>query len=180
MDIHFRSIGKIHVKETDEEVREKGDVEGELEIDPEFAEALDGIDGYSHLRNCLFRPFAAGANWTFESKAARLTQERIQARRLTLARRVCPGLADSAQSHRTDTRALFGSQRHPTFCPRPRFLKRHANPRHQRSSSAVPHRSIHHSGMVSKLGRRKRLCLESFARLKSRNAILSKLRKESD
>jgi len=42
MDIHFRSIGKIHVKETDEEVREKGDVEGELEIEPEFAEALDG------------------------------------------------------------------------------------------------------------------------------------------
>jgi hypothetical protein len=34
--------------------------------------------------------------------------------------------------------------------------------------------------MVSKLGRRKRLCLESFARLKSRNAVLSKLRKESD
>lgn len=34
MDIHFRSIGKIHVKATDAEVREKGDVEGELEIDP--------------------------------------------------------------------------------------------------------------------------------------------------
>ena len=49
MDIHFRSIGKIHVKATDAEVREKGDVEGELEIEPEFAEALDGIDGYSHL-----------------------------------------------------------------------------------------------------------------------------------
>ena len=49
MDIHFRSIGKIHVKATDAEVREKGDVEGELEIDHEFAEALDGIDGYSHL-----------------------------------------------------------------------------------------------------------------------------------
>jgi len=49
MDIHFRSIGKIHVKATDEDVRKKGDVEGELEIDPEFAEALDGIDGYSHL-----------------------------------------------------------------------------------------------------------------------------------
>src|SRR5689334_25448049 len=49
MDIHFRSIGKIHVNATDEEVRKKGDVEGELEIYPEFAEALDGIDGYSHL-----------------------------------------------------------------------------------------------------------------------------------
>ena len=49
MDIHFRSIGKIHVKATDAEVREKGDIEGELEINPEFAEALDGIDGYSHL-----------------------------------------------------------------------------------------------------------------------------------
>jgi tRNA-Thr(GGU) m(6)t(6)A37 methyltransferase TsaA len=49
MEINFRSIGKIHLKAEEAEVREKGDLEGELEIDPEFGEALDGIDGYSHL-----------------------------------------------------------------------------------------------------------------------------------
>jgi|RhiMethySRZTD1v2_1073278.scaffolds.fasta_scaffold460115_2 hypothetical protein len=181
MDIHFRSIGKIHVKATDAEVREKGDVEGELEIEPEFAEALDGIDGYSHLFVIVYfdrlRPEQIGP---LKVKPRGLLRKGFKLEDLPFARRVCPGLADSAQSDRTDTRALFGSQRHPTFCPRPRFLKRYANPRHQRLSSAVPNRSIHYSGMVSKLGRRKRLCLESFARLKSRNAVLSKLRKESD
>jgi tRNA (adenine37-N6)-methyltransferase len=42
--ISFTTLGQVHT-----EVREKGDVEGELEIYPEFADALDGIDGYSHL-----------------------------------------------------------------------------------------------------------------------------------
>ena len=39
----------MHTKGTDAEVREKGDLEGELEIYPEFEEGLQGIDGYSHL-----------------------------------------------------------------------------------------------------------------------------------
>jgi len=134
---------------------------------------------FAPFRNCLFRPFAARANRTFESKAARLTQERIQARRLTLARRVCPGLADSAESHWADTRAILGSRRQSAFCPRPRFPKRYTNSRHQRLSSAVPIGSIHRARMVSTVGRRKRRCLESFARLKSCNAVLSKLRKNS-
>jgi tRNA-Thr(GGU) m(6)t(6)A37 methyltransferase TsaA len=49
MEIKFKPIGAIHVKESDTEVRERGDLEGELEIYPEFAEGLDGIDEYSHL-----------------------------------------------------------------------------------------------------------------------------------
>lgn len=49
MEISFKSIGVIHVPKTDAEVRSKADVEGELEIYPEFADGLDGIDGYSHL-----------------------------------------------------------------------------------------------------------------------------------
>ena len=49
MEIKLTPIGKIRTKGSDAEVREKGDLEGELEIYPEFAEALDGIDGYSHL-----------------------------------------------------------------------------------------------------------------------------------
>jgi tRNA-Thr(GGU) m(6)t(6)A37 methyltransferase TsaA len=39
----------VHTKGTDADVREKGDLEGELEIYPEFEEGLQGIDGYSHL-----------------------------------------------------------------------------------------------------------------------------------
>jgi tRNA-Thr(GGU) m(6)t(6)A37 methyltransferase TsaA len=39
----------VHTKGTDADVREKGDLEGELEIYPEFEDGLQGIDGYSHL-----------------------------------------------------------------------------------------------------------------------------------
>jgi tRNA-Thr(GGU) m(6)t(6)A37 methyltransferase TsaA len=49
MTITFRPIGVIHTKSSDAEVREKGDREGEIEIYPEFAAGLDGIDGYSHV-----------------------------------------------------------------------------------------------------------------------------------
>lgn len=50
MEIKFKPIGIVKTKATDEEVREKsGEIRGELEIYPEFAPALEGIDGYSHL-----------------------------------------------------------------------------------------------------------------------------------
>ena len=49
MKISFTPIGIIHTKASDAEVREKGDREGEIEIFPEFADGLEGIDGYSHL-----------------------------------------------------------------------------------------------------------------------------------
>jgi len=49
MHITFKPIGLIHAKGSDTDVRQKGDVEGELEIFPEFADGLEGIDGYSHL-----------------------------------------------------------------------------------------------------------------------------------
>jgi tRNA-Thr(GGU) m(6)t(6)A37 methyltransferase TsaA len=49
MEINFKPIGVIHTKGGDAEIRETGDQEGELEIFPEFADGLDGIDGYSHL-----------------------------------------------------------------------------------------------------------------------------------
>jgi tRNA-Thr(GGU) m(6)t(6)A37 methyltransferase TsaA len=48
-DIKFKSIGVVHTKGTDAEVREKGNLDGELKIYPEFEEGLQGIDGYSHL-----------------------------------------------------------------------------------------------------------------------------------
>lgn len=49
MEIDFRPIGVVRTTASKDEVRAKGDVEGELEIYPEFAAGLDGIDGYSHL-----------------------------------------------------------------------------------------------------------------------------------
>ena len=49
MEITFKPIGVIHTKASDAQVREKGDLEGELEIYPEFEAGLQGIDGYSHL-----------------------------------------------------------------------------------------------------------------------------------
>jgi tRNA-Thr(GGU) m(6)t(6)A37 methyltransferase TsaA len=46
----FKPVGVVRTKATDAQVREReGGVAGELEIYPEFEEALDGIDGYSHL-----------------------------------------------------------------------------------------------------------------------------------
>ena len=49
MDINFKPIGIIHTQATDIEVKEQGDRAGEIEIYPEFADGLEGIDGYSHL-----------------------------------------------------------------------------------------------------------------------------------
>jgi tRNA-Thr(GGU) m(6)t(6)A37 methyltransferase TsaA len=49
MEINFKPIGVIHTQGSETDVREKGDLEGELEIFPEFAAGLDGIDGYSHI-----------------------------------------------------------------------------------------------------------------------------------
>ena len=49
MTIQFTPIGIIHTTSTDAEVKVKGGREGELEIYSEFAEGLEGIDGYSHL-----------------------------------------------------------------------------------------------------------------------------------
>lgn len=49
MEIKLKPIGVVRTKGSDAEVKEKGNLEGELEIYPEFEEALEGIDGYSHL-----------------------------------------------------------------------------------------------------------------------------------
>jgi tRNA-Thr(GGU) m(6)t(6)A37 methyltransferase TsaA len=46
----FRPVGRINAPYSDSEIRAKDkDLEGELEIFPEFEPALEGIDGYSHL-----------------------------------------------------------------------------------------------------------------------------------
>lgn len=50
MDIRLTPIGVVRTQAAESEVRaEKDDIEGTLEILPELAPALQGIDGYSHL-----------------------------------------------------------------------------------------------------------------------------------
>jgi tRNA (Thr-GGU) A37 N-methylase len=54
MEIKLTPIGVVHTKASDLEVKEKGNVEGELLIypkfeEPKFEEALEGIDDYSDL-----------------------------------------------------------------------------------------------------------------------------------
>jgi len=49
MEIRFQPIGVIHTKASEAEVKAAGDREGEVEIYPQFADGLEGIDGYSHL-----------------------------------------------------------------------------------------------------------------------------------
>jgi tRNA-Thr(GGU) m(6)t(6)A37 methyltransferase TsaA len=50
MRIDMTPIGVVRTRATESDVRaESHDTEGELEVFPEFAPALEGIDGYSHL-----------------------------------------------------------------------------------------------------------------------------------
>jgi len=49
MEIKFKPIGIIRTKVSDADVKERGGRDGEIEIYPEFADGLEGIDGYSHL-----------------------------------------------------------------------------------------------------------------------------------
>ena len=46
----FRQVGVVRTKATDDEVKEmSGQMEATVEIFPEFQEALDGLDGFSHI-----------------------------------------------------------------------------------------------------------------------------------
>ncbi len=49
MKIEFTPIGFVRTQATEAETKASGNVEGELVIDPALEEALEGIDGYSHL-----------------------------------------------------------------------------------------------------------------------------------
>jgi len=49
MEIKFEPIGVVKTHATEAETKINGKVEGELLIYPKFEEALEGIDGYSHL-----------------------------------------------------------------------------------------------------------------------------------
>jgi tRNA-Thr(GGU) m(6)t(6)A37 methyltransferase TsaA len=48
--IELRPIGVVHTHASDDQIREeKKEVEGVVEILPAFEEALEGLDGYSHI-----------------------------------------------------------------------------------------------------------------------------------
>lgn len=50
MEIKLKPVGVVRTTATETQVREEaGEIEGELEIYPEFEPALEGLDGYSHL-----------------------------------------------------------------------------------------------------------------------------------
>ena len=73
-----------------------------------FAEALDGIDGYSHLFVLLYfdrlRPEQIGP---LKVKPHGLLKRGLELEELPLARCVRAQLADPPQSHRLDSRAFF-------------------------------------------------------------------------
>ena len=48
--IVLKPIGVIHTNASDKQIKEENrEIEATLEIFPEFEEALEGFDGYSHL-----------------------------------------------------------------------------------------------------------------------------------
>jgi len=50
MEIELRPIGFVRTSASDAQIKEEsGEVEGEVEVFPEFEAALDGLDGFSHL-----------------------------------------------------------------------------------------------------------------------------------
>lgn len=49
MEITFKPVGFVRSDATDDETRQEKKVQGRLEILPEFEDALEGIDGFSHL-----------------------------------------------------------------------------------------------------------------------------------
>jgi tRNA-Thr(GGU) m(6)t(6)A37 methyltransferase TsaA len=49
-EIVFRPVGVVRTQASDDEVRERSEeFESVIEIFPEFLEALDGLDGFSHI-----------------------------------------------------------------------------------------------------------------------------------
>lgn len=50
MNIQFRPVGVVRTQLTDDQTKEeKPELEGVLEIYPEFEDALEGLDGFSHI-----------------------------------------------------------------------------------------------------------------------------------
>ncbi|MGA2240006.1 MAG: tRNA (N6-threonylcarbamoyladenosine(37)-N6)-methyltransferase TrmO [Candidatus Bathyarchaeia archaeon] len=48
-DVTFRPVGVVRTQASDDEIRERSRGVATIEIFPEFQEALDGLDGFSHI-----------------------------------------------------------------------------------------------------------------------------------
>jgi len=49
-EVTFRPVGVVRTQASDDEIRERSrELEATIEIFPEFQEALDGLDGFSHI-----------------------------------------------------------------------------------------------------------------------------------
>lgn len=48
-DVIFRPVGVVRTQASDDEIRERSREVATIEIFPEFQEALDGLDGFSHI-----------------------------------------------------------------------------------------------------------------------------------
>jgi tRNA-Thr(GGU) m(6)t(6)A37 methyltransferase TsaA len=86
MSINLIPIGLVRTHATEADVRaETPDIAGELEIYPEFAPALDGIDGYSHLFViCYFDQLRADQIGPLQVRPRRLMRRGIKAEELPL------------------------------------------------------------------------------------------------
>lgn len=82
--ISFTPIGVVRTRATPDEIRsESAGIEGELEISPEFAPALEGIDGYSHLFViCHFHQLRPAQIGPLQVQPRRLTRRGIPLERI--------------------------------------------------------------------------------------------------
>ncbi|MGC8635258.1 MAG: tRNA (N6-threonylcarbamoyladenosine(37)-N6)-methyltransferase TrmO [Candidatus Limnocylindrales bacterium] len=86
MRIDMTPIGAVRTRAADSDVRaETPDIEGELEIFPEFAAALEGIDGYSHLFVlCYFHQLRLEQIGPLQVRPRRLVRRGFKAEELPL------------------------------------------------------------------------------------------------
>ncbi|MBI2361006.1 MAG: tRNA (N6-threonylcarbamoyladenosine(37)-N6)-methyltransferase TrmO [Deltaproteobacteria bacterium] len=85
-EIVFESIGQVRTKATEGDLRgEKRDLEGELEIYPEFESALEGIDGYTQLFViCYFHKLRPAQIGPLQVKPRRLVERGFKLEELPL------------------------------------------------------------------------------------------------
>ena len=133
-EIIFKPIGQVKTQSTESDIRAEGkDLPGDLEIFTEFEPALEGIDGYSHIFVLAYfdrlRPDQIGP---LQVKPPRLVNRGFKLEDLPLLALLRPRFADAAQSDRAHAGALARTARAISQSQRPRFFRRHADPRHQR------------------------------------------------
>ncbi len=84
--MEIKPVGVVKTKATDAEVKEKKqDLEAELEIYPEFEEALEGIEDYSHLfLICYFHKLRPDQTGPLKVKPKRLVKRGFKLEELPL------------------------------------------------------------------------------------------------